>query len=550
MNTKKKITILSILISLILVVTTTSITYAIWSSKHVTSYNIVTSGCLNIEYNELSDEINLQRIGPSEPSIKEDPEAVIPGVNQNSNINDENTYYLSITNKCEIVTDYEINLETLNDSNLESKNILLDVKQAYSSIYDLTFEDFKGILNDNYLYYKYNIKDIEEPLILNDLENRTPTISNASNSKNVFNYSISPNKTHYFAFSLSLNPNIEDGDDEEKTWKGKFIVNSTPSKAIKVTFDTNGGEMDITDKLVYTNTEYGKLPKPEKEGYNFKYWYLDDDETKGINERSVVNSTSDYTLKAKYVDKNEKATLRENEFYKHLTQHPMGFIKEDDKDYKINLIPFEGYMTEEEQWKRFGSAWAIWSDDTYECEDYGECRYNVLFFMESNYEGDVINMYYYQPNTNIAISKDRFCGAKSYLSQMELYYRHLRKIDLSGIDTSQMTDMTNMFRDCESLEEVVLTGVDSSNVTSMDSMFMNCKNLKVADLHELKDDSLESISSMFEGCTSLERVDLSGFSGKPLIDNYMLCGIEHNINIKGYTPSESVYCLSNPDLDQ
>ena len=55
-------------------------------------------------------------------------------------------------------------------------------------------------------------------------------------------------------------------------------------------------------------------------------------------------------------------------------------------------------------------------------------------------------------------------------------------IDLSGLDTSRVTDMSEMFRGCSSLASLDLSGWDTSRVTDMGSMFYSCKALRSLDL--------------------------------------------------------------------
>ena len=56
-----------------------------------------------------------------------------------------------------------------------------------------------------------------------------------------------------------------------------------------------------------------------------------------------------------------------------------------------------------------------------------------------------------------------------------LRYRKPIKLDLSSWDTSNVTDMQCMFYECMSLKELDLSGWDISNVTNMDQMFYGCK---------------------------------------------------------------------------
>jgi len=53
----------------------------------------------------------------------------------------------------------------------------------------------------------------------------------------------------------------------------------------------------------------------------------------------------------------------------------------------------------------------------------------------------------------------------------------LASIDLSGLDTSSVTDMDSMFSGCSKLASIDLSGLDTSSVTDMDFMFSGCSKL-------------------------------------------------------------------------
>ena len=86
----------------------------------------------------------------------------------------------------------------------------------------------------------------------------------------------------------------------------------------------------------------------------------------------------------------------------------------------------------------------------------------------------------------------------------------LTTVDLSGLDTSNVKDMNNMFRECTSLTTVDLSGLDTSNVTSMAVMFYMCPSLTTVDLSGLDTSNVKDMNNMFRGCTSLTTADLSG----------------------------------------
>ena len=54
----------------------------------------------------------------------------------------------------------------------------------------------------------------------------------------------------------------------------------------------------------------------------------------------------------------------------------------------------------------------------------------------------------------------------------------LASLDLSGLDTSNVTNMKQMFYDCSALASLDLSGLDTSGVTNMDDIFIGCQNLQ------------------------------------------------------------------------
>ena len=97
------------------------------------------------------------------------------------------------------------------------------------------------------------------------------------------------------------------------------------------------------------------------------------------------------------------------------------------------------------------------------------------------------------------------------MSSMFCYCSRLTSLDLSGLDTSSVTSMYSMFSGCRALTSVDLSGLDTSSVTNMDSMFWSCSGLTSLDLSGLDTSSVKDMGSMFRGCSGLTSLDLSGF---------------------------------------
>ena len=91
----------------------------------------------------------------------------------------------------------------------------------------------------------------------------------------------------------------------------------------------------------------------------------------------------------------------------------------------------------------------------------------------------------------------------------------LRSVNLSGLDTSKVTNMGYMFSGCSSLKSLDLSRLDTSNVTNMVYMFYQCMSLESLDLSSF-DTANANTSGMFERCASLTSITLGSEFGKPM----------------------------------
>lgn len=87
----------------------------------------------------------------------------------------------------------------------------------------------------------------------------------------------------------------------------------------------------------------------------------------------------------------------------------------------------------------------------------------------------------------------------------------LASLDLSGFDTSNVTNMDGVFNLCSTLVSLDLSGFDTSSVASMNRMFNGCSGLTYLDLSGFDTSSVTSMDGMFSGCQSLASLDLIGF---------------------------------------
>lgn len=91
-------------------------------------------------------------------------------------------------------------------------------------------------------------------------------------------------------------------------------------------------------------------------------------------------------------------------------------------------------------------------------------------------------------------------------------FKSMKSLDLTGLDTSKVTNMSSMFSRCPSLESVDLSRFNTSGVTNMSSMFWDCSSLESVDLSHFDTSKVTDMRAMFGGCSSLESIGLLGFN--------------------------------------
>ena len=102
--------------------------------------------------------------------------------------------------------------------------------------------------------------------------------------------------------------------------------------------------------------------------------------------------------------------------------------------------------------------------------------------------------------------------------------RAVEALDLSGLDTSRVTDMGGMFSGCASLRSLDLSGWDTSRAERMWGMFWGCSSLSSLDLSGLDTSRVTDMGYMFDGCSSLASLDLSGLDTSRVTDmGHMFC---------------------------
>ena len=483
MDSKKKALFLSILVILIGIVAGVGITYAYWASKLVLNNdNVVSSGCLQMEFKDLSNPISENRVGPE-------------------SYGENSSYTFTITNTCTTAINYQVNLETLEGTTLDTSYIEVDY-EGYN-IHNLRINNQEDLeyfnsnvrdnLNDEDIYSNYDDYN------LNELEETSATLPNAISSNIINKGILKSEETHFYTVNTWFSGWNEDGTNE-KAWYSKITVNSTPLNQIKVTLDSNGGTLSTNELYIAGTDNYGKLPEPTKEGYYFYYWYLDGEEDTPIRNYSELKSNKTHTLKAKYLNNNEYSLLNVNSFQ----------ISE---SYNIKEIkPYTGtpnatILQNAEIISEEGSPTYKWID--------GDILYyyseaNVLFVQEEIF-GNHGSTDGFVNTTRIDLSKID----TSKVTDMSYMFSGLTKLeylDISGFNTSNVTNMKYMFEGCRSLTTVNIENFNMNKVIYTKAMFSGCSSLELITMPSTNNNVLENMGSMFVGCTNLRSVDFSNFN--------------------------------------
>ena len=112
--------------------------------------------------------------------------------------------------------------------------------------------------------------------------------------------------------------------------------------------------------------------------------------------------------------------------------------------------------------------------------------------------------------TTAKISNFDTSNVRSMFAMFDACYK-LTSIDISSFDTGKVTDMSWMFNGCQVLASLDVSRFDTSNVIRMNNMFAGCLVLTSLNVSNFNTSNVVSMESMFRSCRSLKSLDLSSF---------------------------------------
>ncbi|EAC6565335.1 BspA family leucine-rich repeat surface protein [Listeria monocytogenes] len=145
------------------------------------------------------------------------------------------------------------------------------------------------------------------------------------------------------------------------------------------------------------------------------------------------------------------------------------------------------------------------------------------------------------------------------MNSMFGYCESLEKLNVSNFDTSSVNDMYHMFRDCKALEKLDVSNFDTSSVTNMSALFSSCRALEKLDVSNFDTSSVTTMLAMFVACNSLEELDVSNFdtsSVTTMQSMFFECSSLEELDVSNFdtssvTTMQSMFekCTSLEELD-
>ena len=232
---------------------------------------------------------------------------------------------------------------------------------------------------------------------------------------------------------------------------------------------------------------------------------------------------------------------------------------------KTNVVPNEAKYSKDISSKQDGSV-MLWYTDKDNNSLYEVSIGSENGSLEANTNGS--GMFSYLDNVDTLDLTGLDTSNMTSMSRMFYKSTSLKNIDVSGFDTSKVVNMIFMFNNCSSLISLDLSSFNTSNVTNMEAMFQNdvnlenitfgdnfntskvkdmiamfasCKKLSYINLSNFDTSNVKEMQSMFYYCENLKSLDLSNFDTSQVINMYamfMNCSSLKELDLSSFDTSK------------
>lgn len=340
-----------------------------------------------------------------------------------------------------------------------------------------------------------------------------------------------------------------------------------------ITFDANGGNFGSTDKnqVLYGVSKTGQIQTvisgsvllPSRDGFKFDYWdktstaksywttnkdgtgtkyfSVQDDTTHIVDEDgNIPDLKQDMVLYANYEE--VSYTLEFGlKFQNHIPDNATSVVFTDEE------APDGATLTDVSEKKNGavvgwleGTTWKVSSQKAgqkiqfnkdcagmFQCSSGGVFIHtggvkfiskklnitSILFgdFIDTSKVTDMSNMFKDYKEVDLDISNFDTSNV-AHMSYMFSGCSNLTTLDVSSFDTSNVVDMTYMFYNCKALTSLDVSNWDTNNVTGMGSIFYECRSLISLDVSNWDVSKVVSMNFMFGGCKSLTSLNVSNWN--------------------------------------
>ena len=149
--------------------------------------------------------------------------------------------------------------------------------------------------------------------------------------------------------------------------------------------------------------------------------------------------------------------------------------------------------------------------------------------------------YYFSSLTTIEGLENLNTSAVTDMSEMFVGCSKLTSLNLSNFNTSEVTDMSVMFKDCYGLKELNVSNFNTSAVTNMSWMFKNCSGLTSLNVSNFNTSKVTSMWNMFSGCSGLKELNVSNFNTSAVTDMSGMfedCRYLKELNVSNFNTSK------------
>ena len=163
----------------------------------------------------------------------------------------------------------------------------------------------------------------------------------------------------------------------------------------------------------------------------------------------------------------------------------------------------------------------------------GDSEDRVLFIPD-----DLETLDYRDMRIDRSIKSLKVVGGSGLRDISNLFFgSSLESIDLSGLDTSNVENMSNLASVSTKLKSIDLSGLDTSKVRNMSAMFTGSTSLEHINISGLNTSNVENMAGMFQGC-AMQEIDVSGFDTHNVVTMCCMfnnCTKLHTIDISNFS---------------